>query len=69
MATWAKYVDGTEVSASVFKILAKAAPEGTLDVFASDQHGSYLKLINAFYKHIGSKKEATDKHGTPDPRA
>jgi len=60
MATWAKYVDGTEVSDGVFKILAEFAPEGTLDVFASDQHGSYLKLINSFYKHVGAKKEATD---------
>ncbi|NOZ21985.1 MAG: hypothetical protein GXP25_12965 [Planctomycetes bacterium] len=60
MATWARYVDGTEVSDSVFKILAKFAPEGTLDVFASDQHTSYLKLISSFHKRIGKKKEATD---------
>ncbi|MEW6356444.1 MAG: hypothetical protein AB1696_08970 [Planctomycetota bacterium] len=60
MAIWATYIDGAPVSDSVFKILAKFAPEGTLDVFASDQHSSYLKLINSFYKHIGAKKEATD---------
>ncbi len=60
MAVWAKYADGVEVSDSVFKVLAKFAPSGTLDVFASDQHNSYLKLMNSFYKHIGVDKEATN---------
>ena len=60
MAVWAKYTDGVEVSDSVFKVLAKFAPSGTLDVFASDQHNSYLKLMNSFYKHVGANKNATD---------
>jgi len=60
MAVWARYTDGVEVSDSVFKVLAKYAPSGTLDVFASDQHSSYLKLTNSFLKHIGESREATD---------
>jgi tagatose-1,6-bisphosphate aldolase len=60
MAAWAKFADGVEVEESVFRILAKAAPSGTLDVFASDQHNSYLKLAAAFFKHIGVEKKATD---------
>ena len=36
------------------------APSGTLDVFASDQHSSYLKLASSYLKHVGSEREATD---------
>lgn len=60
MATWAKFSDGVEVGESVFKVLAGYAPDGTLDVFASDQHNSYLKLTSAFFKHIGESREGTD---------
>ena len=60
MSNFAKYRDGLEVSENVFKTLAKFSPDGVMDVFASDQHGSYIKLTNAFYKHIGVEKEATD---------
>ena len=60
MTVWAKYSDGIEVSESVFKVLAKFSPSGTLDVFASDQHNSYLKLSSSFLKHIGENREATD---------
>ena len=60
MAAWAKFPDGVAVSEGVFRVLAKYAPDGALDVFASDQHGSYKKLGNAFFKHIGEKREATD---------
>jgi tagatose-1,6-bisphosphate aldolase len=60
MAGWAKFSDGVEVSEAVFRVLAKAAPSGTLDVFASDQHNSYLKLTGAYLKHIGEERKATD---------
>jgi tagatose-1,6-bisphosphate aldolase len=60
MAAWAKFADGVEVEESIFRILAEAAPSGTLDVFASDQHNSYLKLTGAFFKHIGSGKKPSD---------
>lgn len=60
MTAWARFPDGVEVSEDVFGVLAKFAPTGSLDVFASDQHGSYKKLTNAFFKHIGESREATD---------
>ena len=60
MATWAKFSDGIEVDESVFKVLAKYAPEGSLDVFASDQHNSYLKLTSSYFKHVGESREAND---------
>jgi len=60
MAVYAKYKDGFEVDERVFKTLARYAPDGVMDVFASDQHGSYLRLAKAFYQHIGENKEATD---------
>jgi len=60
MAVWAKFKDGGTVSDKVFKVLARFAPSGTMDVFASDQHNSYLKLMQAFYEHIGSKRKADD---------
>ena len=60
MAAWARFPDGVEVTEGVFRVLARFAPDGALDVFASDQHGSYKKLGNAFLKHIGEQREATD---------
>ncbi|NQT81660.1 hypothetical protein HQ563_01450 [bacterium] len=60
MAAWARFSDGVEVDEAIFRILAKAAPSGTLDVFASDQHNSYLRLSGAFLKHIGEDRKATD---------
>lgn len=60
MAKWAEFADGQAVSENIFRLLARFAPGGTLDVFASDQHGSYLKLIGTFLQHIGEEREATD---------
>lgn len=60
MAAWAKFPDGVEVDERIFKTLAEFAPEGDLDVFASDQHNSYLKLMASFYQHIGSDKKSDD---------
>ena len=60
MAAWAKFSDGVEVNEAIFTVLAKAAPSGTLDVFASDQHNSYLRLSGAFLKHIGEDRKPTD---------
>jgi len=60
MAVWAKFTDGVEVDERIFKVLAKYAPEGNLDVFASDQHNSYLKLTSAYLKHIGESRKAND---------
>ena len=60
MAVWARFSDGVEVSESVFKTLAKFAPSGTMDVFASDQHNSYLKLTSEYLKHAGQSRKATD---------
>ena len=64
MATWAKFRDGVEVSQEIFEVLAKFAPTGSLDVFASDQHGSYKKLCGAFLNHIGESREPTDEDVT-----
>ena len=61
MKIYARYKDGMEVNEDIFKALAKYAPDGVMDVFASDQHNSYRKLINAFYKHIGESKTAEDE--------
>jgi len=61
MAAWAKFSDGVEVEEAIFRILAKAVPSGTFDVFASDQHNSYLKLTGAFLKHIGENRKPTDE--------
>ncbi|MCL5674139.1 MAG: hypothetical protein M1501_00090 [Candidatus Omnitrophica bacterium] len=55
-----KYKDGVKIEEKVFKILAKFSPDGILDVFASDQHNSYLKLGETFFKHIGKPKKAED---------
>lgn len=60
MSTWAKYSDGVEVGEDIFRVMTKYAPDGTMDVFASDQHNSYLKLTTAYLKHIGQKRPATD---------
>ncbi len=58
----ARYKDGLEVNEEVFKVLSGYSPDGVMDVFASDQHSSYLKLTDAFFKHIGEKgKEASDE--------
>jgi tagatose-1,6-bisphosphate aldolase len=57
---YAKYKDGVEVDEKVFKTLARYAADGVMDVFASDQHSSYIKLTNSFFKHIGENKEAND---------
>lgn len=48
MGAWAKFPDVIEMEESIFKVLAKYAPSGTLDVFASDQHNSYLKLTTSY---------------------
>lgn len=60
MAKWAEYADGTAVSEDIFGVLARFAPGGTLDVFASDQHSSYLRLFQSYLDHLGQKREATD---------
>lgn len=60
MVAFARFPDGVEVDDRIFKLLAKYAPEGDLDVFASDQHNSYLRLANAYYKHLGQEKQADD---------
>jgi len=61
MTVWAEYSDGTSVSEEVFRVLARCAPQGTLDVFASDQHSSYLRLFQSYLKHVGEDREATDE--------
>lgn len=61
MSTWAKFADGVEVGEDAFKLLAKYAPDGNLDVFASDQHSSYLRLTSAYLKHVGEERSATDE--------
>lgn len=62
MAIFARYRDDKlEVDDRLFKVLAKYSPDGVMDVFASDQHNSYLKLTNAFFKHTGEKKQAIDE--------
>ena len=61
MAIFARFADGVEVSDAVFKALAQYAPTGSLDVFASDQHGSYKKLLASFFQHIGHDQEPRDE--------
>ena len=60
MAVWARFADGVAVSEETFQVLARFAPTGTLDVFASDQHGSYLKLLAKFFKHIDEDRQPTN---------
>ncbi|MHC4788604.1 MAG: beta/alpha barrel domain-containing protein [Planctomycetota bacterium] len=66
---WAECADGTAVSEDIFRLLARYAPGGTLDVFASDQHSSYLRLIGSYLEHIGQGREATDDDVTEVCRA
>ena len=56
----AKNADGVEVNSAVFSALAKSSPTGSLDVFASDQHNSYLKLAGSFLEHIGESRSSND---------
>jgi len=60
MSKWAEYADGVSVGEGVFRALARYAPTGTLDVFASDQHGSYLKLFQSYLDHVGESRKSTD---------
>ncbi|NLW50505.1 MAG: hypothetical protein GXY85_06630 [Candidatus Brocadiaceae bacterium] len=61
MATkWAEYPDGASVSEGIVRTLARFAPAGTLDVFASDQHSSYLRLFESYLTHVGKERKATD---------
>lgn len=60
MAVWARYSDGLEVDEAIIRTHSKFAVTGTLDVFASDQHSSYKKLLGQFFKHIGQEREAGD---------
>lgn len=60
MAAYAKYQDGVEVEERIFQALAKHAPDGVMDVFASDQHNSYIKLMDSFYKATGQDKKTSD---------
>jgi len=64
MATWAKFGDGVEVDDRLFGVLAKFAPDGTLDVFASDQHNSYLKLLESFFAQIKLNRRPADEDVT-----
>ncbi len=58
MNDFAVYKDGVGVSEEIFKTLVRYSPSGVFDVFASDQHSSYLKLTEAYFKHIGVNKKA-----------
>ncbi len=60
MKNFAQYKDGVGVSEEIFRTLAKYSPEGVFDVFASDQHSSYLKLTNLYFKHIGIDRKPVD---------
>jgi len=60
MENFATYKDGVMISEEIFRTLAKYSPEGVFDVFASDQHSSYLKLTDAYFKHIGVSKKPDD---------
>jgi tagatose-1,6-bisphosphate aldolase len=60
VAKWAEYADGTAVDENIFGVLARFAPGGTLDVFASDQHSSYLRLFQSYLEHVGERREADD---------
>ncbi|HON06249.1 MAG TPA: hypothetical protein P5065_07835 [Candidatus Ratteibacteria bacterium] len=60
MKNFAQYRDGVGVSEEIFKTLARYSPEGVFDVFASDQHSSYLKLTESYFKHIGLNKKPDD---------
>lgn len=60
MENFAIYKDGVGVSEEIFTTLARYSPDGVFDVFASDQHSSYLKLTEAYFKHIGVNKKPDD---------
>lgn len=61
MSDAAQFSDGQAVSEAEFSTLAKFAPTGTLDVFASDQHGSYKKLLKSFFDKAGIKRDPGDE--------
>jgi tagatose-1,6-bisphosphate aldolase len=61
MSVWVKFSDGVEIKEEMFRTLIRYAPDGNLDVFASDQHSSYLKLTSAYLQHIGEKRAANDE--------
>ncbi|MCM8822204.1 MAG: hypothetical protein NC831_05255 [Candidatus Omnitrophica bacterium] len=60
MKILATYRDGVGVSEGIFSTLAKYSTSGVFDVFASDQHSSYLKLTEAYFKHTGVNKKPDD---------
>ncbi len=60
MAKWAEFSDGVSVSDEVFRTLAHYASDGTMDVFASDQHSSYLRMLQSFLAHVGEERDAED---------
>ena len=60
MTCFAAFPDGMEMPEPAFRALAQFAPHGDLDVFASDQHNSYLKLSQSFLDHVGEKRTAGD---------
>jgi len=60
MGKWAEFEDGVAVSEETFGVLARYAPTGTMDVFASDQHSSYLRLFKSYLEHVGESREAGD---------
>lgn len=57
---WARYADGLSITKEAFERLAAAAPNGVLDVFASDQHGSFLRLLNSFLATTAEPRAASD---------
>ena len=57
---WARYADGHTISKDAFERLAAVAPGGVLDVFASDQHGSYLALLTSFLDNTEAPRPAVD---------
>ena len=58
---WARFADGLSITKEAFERLASAAPTGTLDVFASDQHGSYLTLLNTFLANTAEPRMAEEE--------
>jgi len=61
MRVYARFSDGTAVGENTFRVLARFAPQGTLDVFASDQHNSYLKLFQSYLDHVREQRQANDE--------
>lgn len=59
MSEWARFRDGVGVGPEIFRVLAKSAPSGVMDVFASDQYNSFRKLAAPFLRRIGEQREAT----------